>query len=73
LKIRQRRVSRQLKGSKNRKKVAKKLGLFHQKSGDKRQAYQWKTAHKIVDKNIDAIDAIKFEYFWNATSVSIKN
>ena len=40
---------------KNRKKAAKKLGLFHQKSGDQRQAYQWKTAHKIVDKNIDAI------------------
>ncbi|MEG4290922.1 transposase [Microcoleus sp. C2C3] len=55
LKIRQRRVSRKVKGSKNRKKAAKKLGLFHQKSGDKRQAYQWKTAHKIVDKNIDAI------------------
>ncbi len=25
-----------------------------------------------MDKNIDAIDARKFEYFWNATSVSIK-
>jgi len=73
LKIRQRRVSRKVKGSKNRKKAAKKLGLFHQKSGDKRQAYQWKIANKIVDKNIDAIDARKFEYFWNATSVSIKN
>jgi putative transposase len=56
LKIRQRRVSRQVKGSKNRKKAAKKLGLFHQNIGDKRQAYQWKTANKIVDKNIDAID-----------------
>ena len=40
LKIRHRRVSRKVKGSKNRKKIAKKLGLFHQKSGDKRQAYQ---------------------------------
>jgi len=55
LKIRQRRVSRKVKGSKNRKKAAKKLGLFHQKIGDKRQAYQWKTANKIVDINIDAI------------------
>jgi len=73
LKIRQRRVSRQVKGSKNRKKAAKKLGLFHQNIADKRQAYQWKTANKIVDKNIDAIDARKFEYFWKATSVSIKN
>lgn len=38
LKIRQTRVSRKVKGSKNRKKAAKKLGLFHQKIGDKRQA-----------------------------------
>ena len=55
LKIRQRRVNRQLKGSKNRKKAAKKVGLFHQRISNKRQAYQWKTAHKIVSRNIDAI------------------
>ena len=55
LKIRQRRVSRKVKGSKNRKKAAKKLGIFHQKIGDQRQAYQWKTANKIVDRNIEAI------------------
>ncbi len=55
LKIRQRRVSRKAKGSKNRRKAAKKLGLFHQKIGDKRQAYQWKVANKIVARNIDAI------------------
>src|SRR4028118_623217 len=42
LKIRQRRVSRQVKGSKNRKKTARKVGLLHQKISDKRQAYQWK-------------------------------
>ncbi len=55
LKIRQRRVSRKVKGSKNRKKAAKKVGLFHQKISDKRQAYQWKIAREIVDRNIDAI------------------
>lgn len=55
LKIRQRRVSRKAKGSKNRKKAAKKLGLFHQKISDKRQAYHWKVANKIVSRNVDAI------------------
>jgi putative transposase len=55
LKIKQRRVNRKVKGSKNRKKAAKRVGLFHQKISDKRQAYQWKTAQKIVDRNIDAI------------------
>nr|MCF6375429.1 transposase [Tychonema sp. BBK16] len=55
LKIRQRRVTRKLKGSRNRKKAAKKVGLFHQRISNKRQAYQWRTAHKIVDRNIDAI------------------
>ena len=55
LKIRQRRVSRKAKGSKNRKKAAKKLGLFHQKISDQRQAYHWKVANKIVSRNVDAI------------------
>ena len=55
LKIRHRRVSRKTKGSKNRKKAAKKLGLFHQKISDKRQAYQWKVANKIVARNVDGI------------------
>ncbi|MEG4326358.1 transposase [Microcoleus sp. AT3-A2] len=55
LKIRQRRVSRKIKGSKNRKKAANKLGLFHQKISDKRQAYHWKVANKIVFRNVDAI------------------
>jgi len=55
LKIRQRRVSRQVKGSNNRKKAAKKVGLLHQKISDRRQAHQWKTANKIVERNIDAI------------------
>jgi putative transposase len=55
LKIRQRRVSRQVKGSKNRKKAAKKVGILHQKISNRRQAYQWKVARKIVSRNIDAI------------------
>jgi putative transposase len=55
LKIRQRRVNRKVKGSKNRKKAAKRVGLFHRKISDRRQAYQWKTAQKIVDRNVDAI------------------
>lgn len=55
LKIRQRRVSRKIKGSKNRKKAAIKVGNFHQKISDKRQAYQWKTANLIVSRNVDVI------------------
>jgi putative transposase len=55
LKIRQRRVSRKLKGSKNRKKAATKLGRFHKKIVDKRVAYQWNIANKIVSRKVDAI------------------
>jgi putative transposase len=55
LKIRQRRVSRKVKGSKNRKKAAIRVGRFHQKVSDQRQAYQWKTANKIVSRNVDVI------------------
>jgi putative transposase len=55
LKIRQRRVSRKVKGSVNRKKETKKVGRLHKKITDKRQAYQWKVANKIVYRNVDAI------------------
>jgi putative transposase len=55
LKIRQRRVSRKVKGSKNRKKAAIRVGRFHQKISDKRQAYQWKNANLIVSRNVDVI------------------
>ena len=72
LKIRQRRVSRKAKGSKNRKKAAKKLGLFHQKISDKRQAYHWKVANKIVDRNVDAIASGRFEYFRHDAPMSSK-
>ncbi|MDJ0797871.1 MAG: transposase [Calothrix sp. MO_167.B12] len=53
--IRQRRVSRKLKGSNNRKKSAKKVGRYHQKITNKRQAYQWKIAKAIASRNVDAI------------------
>src|SRR5919202_1982298 len=55
LKIRQRRVSRKVKGSKNRQKAAKRLGRLHQKISERRHAYQWKVANKIVYRNVDAI------------------
>jgi putative transposase len=55
LKIRHRRVSRKAKGSKNSKKAAKSVGLFHQKISDKRQAYHWKVANKIVSCKRDGI------------------
>lgn len=55
LKIRQRRVSRKVKGSKNRKKAVLKLGRFHKKITDKRQAYQWYVANLIVSRKVDAI------------------
>jgi len=53
--IRQRRVSRKLKGSNNRKKAVNKLGRFHQKIADKRVAYQWDIANEIVSRKVDAI------------------
>jgi putative transposase len=55
LKIRQRSASRKNKGSKNRKKAAKIVGRLHKKISDKRQAYQWYAANKIVNKPVDAI------------------
>ncbi|QFS46576.1 RNA-guided endonuclease InsQ/TnpB family protein [Nostoc sphaeroides] len=55
LKIRQRRVSKKVKGSKNRKKAANNLGRFHKKTVDKRTAYQWHVANKIVSRKVDAI------------------
>ncbi|WP_211293197.1 RNA-guided endonuclease InsQ/TnpB family protein, partial [Brunnivagina elsteri] len=55
LKIRQRRVSRKVKGSKNRKKAAAKVGMFHKRISDKRTAYQWSVANKIVSRKVDAV------------------
>jgi putative transposase len=43
------------KGSKNLKKAAKPVGLFHQKISDKCQASLWEIANKIVSCKIDGI------------------
>jgi putative transposase len=50
LKIRARNLSRKKKGSKKRKKAGKRLGKYYQKITQKREAYQWKVANKIVRK-----------------------
>jgi putative transposase len=55
LKIRQRRINCKVKGSKNRKKAANKVGRFHKKITDKRTAYQWSVANTIVSRKVDAI------------------
>jgi putative transposase len=55
LKLRQRRVSRKVKGSNNRKKAGLKVGRLHKRITDKRQAYQWKTANLITSRKVDAI------------------
>ena len=49
LRIRQRRVNRKVKGSNNRAKAGQAVARTHKKVRDKRRAYQWKTAKKIVD------------------------
>jgi putative transposase len=55
LKIRQRRVNRKIKGSKNRKKAAVQVGKVHKKISNKRQAYQWEIANLIASRKVDAI------------------
>jgi putative transposase len=52
--IRQRRVNRKIKGSKNRKKAGIAVAKLHKKIADKRNDYQWKAAHKVVN-TADAI------------------
>jgi putative transposase len=49
LRIRQRRVSRKVKGSKNRRKAGIEVAKLHKKIGDKRNDYNWKAAQKIVE------------------------
>jgi putative transposase len=48
MKVRQRRVNRKQKGSKNRRKAQNKVTTLHQKIQQKREAYQWWVAKKIV-------------------------
>ena len=50
LKLRQRRLSRTRKGSKNRRKLAIQIGKMHHQISERRNAYQWKVANKIVRK-----------------------
>jgi len=50
LKIRQRRVNSKKKGSKNRAKAGKRVAKLHQKIADRRSAYQWRVANRIVKK-----------------------
>jgi len=49
LRIRQRRVNRKVKGSKNRSKSGREVAKLHKKIRDKRNDYQWKAAHTVVD------------------------
>lgn len=54
LRIRQRRVNRKVKGSNNRRKAGLEVAKLHKKVADKREAYQWQAASKIV-KTADAV------------------
>ncbi len=54
LKVRQRRLARKKKGSKNRKKAGKRIGRLHHKITDKREAFQWQLANKLT-KKADAV------------------
>lgn len=49
LAIRQRRVSRKKKGSKNRSKAGKRVAKLHQSIRRKRDDYQWKVAHQFTN------------------------
>ena len=57
LRIRQRRLSRKKRGSKNRAKAAKRVARVHQKIRRQRQDYQWKVAKQIAE----SADLIVFE------------
>lgn len=54
LRIRQRRVNRKVKGSKNRAKAGILVAKLHKQVADKRDGYQWQAASKVV-KTADAI------------------
>jgi putative transposase len=54
LRIRQRRVNRKIKGSKNRAKAGIEVAKVHRKVASQREAYQWQAAAKIV-KTADAV------------------
>lgn len=50
LKVRQRRVSRKKKGSKNRAASATVVSRLHQRITNKRNAHQWQVANRVVKK-----------------------
>ncbi len=50
LKIRQRRVNRKQKGSKNRAKAGQRVAKLHRRISQKRSAYQWQAAAREVKK-----------------------
>jgi putative transposase len=54
LRLRQRRVNRKIKGSKNRRKAGIEVAKLHKKVADKRKSYQWQAATKIV-QTADAV------------------
>jgi putative transposase len=54
MRIRQRRVSRKVKGSKNKALAAKLVGRLHKRIADRRNSYQWQVAHSIV-RRADAV------------------
>jgi putative transposase len=54
MKIRQRRVSRKQKGSKNRSKAQLKASKLHNRIQQRRESYQWDVANRIV-KRADAV------------------
>ncbi len=54
LRIRQRRVSRKQKGSKNRAKTGKVVAKLHKQIADQRESYQWQAANREV-KKADAV------------------
>ncbi len=54
MKIRQRRVSRKQKGSKNRSKAQLRVSKLHNKIQQRRESYQWEVANRIV-KKADAV------------------
>jgi putative transposase len=54
MKIRQRRVSRKQKGSKNRSKAQLRASKLHNRIQQRRESYQWDVANRIV-KRADAV------------------
>jgi putative transposase len=59
MRIRQRRISRKQKGSKNKVKAAKQVAVLHQKIRRRREDYHWKVAKKFVSlADANAVEAL---------------